>query len=87
MFLALGTVILYLALTNNLITHASYQISINVYLAKTTRFIGQYTKIIPEPIWALVFLVVFLAIVGMSIKQLWSLKVKTVQDKEEGDKG
>src|SRR3989338_3827456 len=32
MFFILGLLILYLALTNNLISHASYQISINIYL-------------------------------------------------------
>lgn len=40
MFLILGLIILYLAVTNNLITHASYQISINVYLTKLIQFIS-----------------------------------------------
>ncbi|HLA03921.1 MAG TPA: cytochrome c biogenesis protein CcdA, partial [Patescibacteria group bacterium] len=34
MFLVLGVVIAYLALTNNLVTHASYQIDINIYLTR-----------------------------------------------------
>ena len=84
MFFVLGVFILYLALTNNLITHAPYQVSINVYLAKITQFIGKYTKIMPEPIWALIFFIAFLAIVTISIRQLWELKVKS-KPKEEGD--
>ena len=86
MFLILGVVIIYLALTNNLITHASYQISINVYLTRFIQFVGTYTKIIPEPVWALIFFIAFLVIVGISLRQLWNLKVKSTSGKE-GDKG
>src|SRR3989344_631166 len=56
MFLALGIIIIYLALTNNLVTHASYQISVNVYLTKFIQYVGTYTKIIPEQVWAIMTL-------------------------------
>lgn len=82
MFLALGAFILYLALTNNLITHASYQVSINVYLAKITQFIGNYSKIISEPIWALIFFIAFIIILVISVRQFLSL---TKSNREEGD--
>ena len=84
MFLVLGAFILYLALTNNLISHASYQVSINVYLAKITQFVGKYSKIIPEPAWALIFFIAFLAIIAISLRQLWNLKVKSTTGKEGG---
>ena len=70
MFLSLGAVIIYLALTNNLVTHASYQISINIYLTRFIQMIGQYTKIIPETAWAIIFLLVFLVITFKSLKEL-----------------
>ena len=83
MFLILGIIIIYLALTNNLVTHASYQISLNVYLTRFIQFIGTYTKIIPEVAWAIIFFVIFLAIVVKFVKEL--LKNKTNQVKKEGD--
>src|SRR3989338_9777680 len=84
MFLVLGIIIIYLALTNNLVTHASYQISINVYLTRFIQFIGQYTKIIPEVAWAIIFFVVFLAIAAKSAKEF--LKERSNQaEKKEGD--
>lgn len=82
MFLALGLLILYLALTNNLISHASYQITINIFLTKLIQLIGSYTKIIPEPIWALIFLVVFLLIAKIAVTQLWGLKTSRRKGKE-----
>lgn len=69
MFLTLGAYIFYLALTNNLTTHASYQVTINVFLTKLIQFVSRYTKIIPETVWALVFFAIFLTIVGISIRQ------------------
>ena len=82
MFLVLGAFILYLAITNNLITHASYQISVNVYLTKLIQFISKYTKIIPEPIWAIIFFITFIIILGISVKQILNL---TKNNKKEGD--
>ena len=76
MFLALGAFIFYLALTNNPITHASYQVSINVYLTKLIQFISRYTKVIPEPAWALIFFIAFVVITTLAIGQLLKLKIK-----------
>ena len=80
----LGVVIAYLALTNNLVTHASYQISINVYLTRFIQFIGTYTKIIPEPVWAIIFFVIFLAITLKSLKELVKSR-KNKSSMKEGD--
>ena len=82
MFLALGTFIFYLSLTNNLTTHASYQVSINIFTAKVVQFAGQYTKIIPEAIWALIFFLAFAVILSIAARQFSSL---TRSKKEEGD--
>lgn len=85
MFLVLGVVIIYLAFTNNLVTHASYQISINVYLTRFIQFVGTYTKIIPEVAWAIIFLLIFLAICAKALKEL-SKNRKNQAEKEEGDR-
>lgn len=82
MFLVLGIFIFYLALTGNLTTHASYQVDINIFLTRVIQFIGKYTKIIPEPVWALVFFMAFIIIVGISVRQFLNSAKET---KREGD--
>lgn len=82
MFLVLGLFIFYLALTGNLTTHASYQVDINIFLTRVVQFINQYTKIIPEPIWALIFFIAFIIIVGISARQFLN---STKETKREGD--
>ena len=82
MFLILGVVIIYLALTNNLVTHASYQISVNVYLTQIVQFVGKYTQIIPETAWAIIFLVVFLIICAKATKEFLESKANR---QKEGD--
>jgi len=69
MFLVTGVIILYLAFTNQLAMQNSYQITVNIYIAQLTKGIGIYTRIIPEPIWAIIFLGIFGLIIGIAIKQ------------------
>ena len=73
MFLVLGVIILYLASTGNLVSHASYQIEINIFLAKVTNYISAYTKFVPETIWAVIFLLFFAAIAAAAFFQLKKL--------------
>jgi len=81
MFLILGIIILVLARTNNLTSHASYQVSINIYLTKLIQFISVYTKLIPEVIWALIFVGIFLFITKIAFGQLKN--IKNVNKKED----
>lgn len=74
MFLILGIIVLALARTNNLTTHASYQVTINIYLTKLIQFVGGYTKIIPEPIWALIFVGIFILLIKIALGQLKNIK-------------
>ena len=74
MFLILGLVILYLARTSQLISHSSYQLTINLYLTKFIGFIGAFTQIIPESVWAVLFVVLFLAITKLAINQIKHLR-------------
>ena len=74
MFAAIGIFVLNLALTNNLTTHASYQVGINIYLTKVVKFISGFTHYVPEPIWALIFVGIFLIIIKVVIGQLKNTK-------------
>lgn len=69
MFLALGIVILYLSKTNQLIPHSSYQISVNIFTANLVKSIGSFTSFLPDYIWAIVFLGIFLIILTTAVKQ------------------
>ncbi len=82
MFLVLGFFISYLALTNNLITHASYQVSLNIYLTEVIDFVGKYTKIFPEWVWAIIFFLFFL---GICIKAFSELIKQKSNSRKEGD--
>lgn len=74
MFLVLGIIILTLARTNGLTSHASYQVTINIYLTKFIQFISIYTKVIPEPLWALIFMGIFLILTKIALGQLKNIK-------------
>lgn len=74
MFLGLGIIIIFLAQTNQLTTHNSYQLTLNLYVASLTRFIGQYTSILPEYVWAVVFILITLALTKRAVSQLRASK-------------
>lgn len=77
MFLAIGVVIVYLSLTNRLAMQNSYQLSTNLFIADVTRKIGLFTQFVPEPVWAIIFLTIFILIIVIAIKQF------TTKDNEE----
>ena len=69
-FLAMGILILYLALINQLFMQAGgYQTDINIYLTKVFQSISGFTQMIPEYAWALIFIVFMIFIIKWSIKQ------------------
>lgn len=76
MFLILGIVVLYLSKTDQLTSHFSYQVTLNIYLTKFIRLISNFTKFIPEVVWALIFIGIALFITYLAIKQFVSLKRK-----------
>lgn len=69
MFLIIGVVIVYLSLTNQLAMQNSYQLSTNLFIADVTKRIGQYTKVLPEDVWAIIFLGIFGLIIVIAVKQ------------------
>lgn len=76
MFLALGIIILFLAETDQLISHSSYQLTMNIYLAKLTKSISTVTGVIPDSIWGFFFVGLFLVITWFAIRQVGSLLEK-----------
>lgn len=70
MFLVLGIIILTLARTNSLTSHSVYQVSINIYLTKFIQSISQYTKVLPEFLWAVIFVGIFILLITLAIRQL-----------------
>ena len=74
MFLSLGVIIIYLAKTSQLTSHSSYQITLNIYLTKFIKLISNFTKLIPEIVWALIFIGIAVFITYFAVKQFISLK-------------
>ena len=68
-FLAIGVVIVFLGFTNQLTMQNSYQLSTNLLIASVTKGIGQYTQVLPESVWAIIFLSIFGLIVSVAVKQ------------------
>lgn len=55
-FLLMGGYITYLAFANKLFTHSSYQLEMNLWNAKFLGAINGFVTLIPEYIWALLFI-------------------------------
>ncbi len=69
-FLLMGGYITYLAFSNNLFTHSSYQLEMNLYNAKFLQAINGFVTLIPEFIWALLFIGIVVSISYAFVKQL-----------------
>lgn len=52
-FFIMGIFILYLAATNQLFAHSSYQVAVNIYLTQLLESINRFVKFVPEYVWAL----------------------------------
>ncbi len=68
-FLLMGSYITYLAFSNKLFTHSSYQLEINLWNAKFLGAINGFVTLIPEYIWALLFIGIVVSISYVFIKQ------------------
>lgn len=76
MFLGLGVIILFLSQTNKLYSHSVYQVDINIYLTKFIRGIENSTELIPDFVFALFFIGLFLLILKFGIGEIKNLKRK-----------
>lgn len=68
-FLGMGLYIIYSALTNRLAMRSDYLLSMNIFLARLTHLVHNYTKYLPEPLWAALVLLIFSLLVFYIIKQ------------------
>lgn len=82
-FLVLGIVIMYLSLTNRLISHSSYQVSVNIFIAKLVKSVGSFTSFLPDFAWAIIFLIIFFIILITAAKQITILLKSKGGEKDE----
>ncbi len=68
-FLLMGSYITYLAFSNKLFTHSSYQLEMNLWNAKFLSAINGFVSLIPEYIWAFLFIGIVSFISYVFIKQ------------------
>ncbi len=69
-FLAMGVLVLYLALTNRLFMQAGgYQTNINIYLTKVLQSISGVVQAVPEYIWALLLVIIISGVVWRAARQ------------------
>ncbi len=69
-FFAMGTLILYLASTNQLAMGGSdYQTSINIMLANITVFVNNSLGWIPAIVWVVAFIAILAVLVGISVNR------------------
>ncbi|OHB10419.1 MAG: hypothetical protein A3H52_01465, partial [Candidatus Zambryskibacteria bacterium RIFCSPLOWO2_02_FULL_39_26] len=54
-FFGMGSYITYLAFNNQLFSHSNYQLDMNIYSAKILGYINGFITLIPEYIWAVLF--------------------------------
>lgn len=70
-FLAMGILVFYLALTNKLFMQVGgYQMDINIYLTKVLQSISGIAQAIPEYVWALLLIIIIGGIVWRVASQL-----------------
>lgn len=69
-FLAMGTLIVYLALVNKLFAHSEYQVNVNIFLTKILNLINGFIKAVPEYVWAILLVVAIALIIKLAINQL-----------------
>ena len=74
-FLLMGGYITYLAFSNKLFTHSSYQLEMNLWNARFLGAINSWTTLIPEYVWALLFIGIVVFISYVFIKQYKKTKI------------
>ena len=80
-FLAMGILILYLALTGRLFMQAGgYQTDINIYLTKVLQSISGVARAIPEYLWAFLLVIIIGGIIWRVVRQFNKEKHEEVDD-------
>lgn len=69
-FLAMGALIVYLALANKLFVHSEYQVNVNIFLTKVLNSVNGFVKVVPEYVWAILSVAAIALITKLAINQL-----------------
>lgn len=80
MFIAMAIIIMGLAFANKLNMRSTYQVDINIYLTKLFNAIRGVVSLLPEYVWALIFL--FL-LIGLISKTIYLLKKEKYEQKDD----
>jgi cytochrome c biogenesis protein CcdA len=83
MFVIMGFITIYFAVTGKLISHAGYAPYINIYAAKATQAMSGFISWIPSIGWVVIFGAIIAAILCVVIRQWRSEEVKPTEDKTE----
>lgn len=68
-YLAFGLFILIFERTNPNVNSSSFQLQINIWAAKVTRWVSQFTEKLPQTLWAIIFLIIFISIGWAAYRQ------------------
>ncbi len=69
-FLAMGILIVYLALVNKLFVHSEYQVNVNIFLTKVLNLANSFIKAVPEYVWAILLVAAIALIIKLAVNQL-----------------
>lgn len=69
MFLVLGLMIFTLAILGRIESHSDYQLMVNIYTTRLIKSVESVTGFIPEPVWGIIFVSVFVLITLFAIKE------------------
>lgn len=70
MFMLFGFLILIFERNNPDIFGSGYQLEINLMIAKITQIVSRFTNLIPEVVWAVIFILLFLVIATLAYRQV-----------------
>lgn len=70
LFVLIGILIVIFERNNPDFFGASYQLEINIAVAQVTRSVSRFTQIVPEAVWAIIFVLLFLAIARFAYRQV-----------------
>ena len=70
LFVLIGILILVFERNNPDFFGSSYQLEINITIARVTKAVSRFTQVVPEAIWAVIFILIFLVIAALAYKQI-----------------
>lgn len=72
LFVFIGILVLVFERNNPDLFGSKYQLEINIAVAQVTQSVSRFTKVVPEEVWAVIFILLFLAIATLAYRQVKS---------------